>query len=72
LARHLFPSNRRLSLDAIGVAVDRSVRLFEPGELGSPQSLADWINTRYRVAPPMARVQSEEIPFLNVSYTASV
>jgi hypothetical protein len=72
LARQLFPSNRKLYIDAMGVAVEQSVRLFEPGELGSPQSLADWLNTQYRVARPMARVQAKDFPFQNVSYTASV
>lgn len=72
LARHLFPSNRKLYVDAMGVAVDRSVRLFEPDELGSPQSLASWLNTQYRVARPMARVKAKDFPFQNVSYTASV
>lgn len=72
LARHLFPSNRKLYVDAMGVAVDRSVRLFEPGELGSPQSLVDWLNTQYRVARPLAKVQPKDFPFQNVSYTASV
>jgi hypothetical protein len=72
LARHLFPSNRKLYIDATEVAVDRSVRLFEPGELGSPQGMADWLNTQYRVARPMARVQAKDFPVQNVSYTASV
>jgi hypothetical protein len=72
LARHLFPSNRKLYVDAMGVTVERSVRLFEPGELGSPQSLADWLNTQYRVSRPMAKVLPKDHPFQNVSYTASV
>jgi len=72
LARHLFPANRKLYLDATGVAVERSVRLFEPGELGSPQSLADWVNTQYRVPRPSIREQPKEFTFKNVAYTASV
>ena len=72
MARHLFPSNRKLYVDAMGVTVERSVRLFEPGELGSPQSLADWLNTQYRVSHPMARVQAKDSPFQNVSYMVSV
>ena len=74
LARHLFPSNRKLYIDATAVAVERSHRLFEPAELGSPQSLADWINTQYWVAHPSVRQQPRErdIAFRNVSYTASV
>lgn len=72
LARHLFPSNRRLYLDSTALAVERSVRLFEMGEMGSPQSLADWLKTQYRVARPMARVHPTEIPLQKVIYTASV
>ncbi len=72
LARHLFPTNRKLYIDAMGVAVKRSERLFEPGELGSPQSLVDWINTEYRSPRPSMREQPENFPFKNVSYTASV
>ena len=56
----------------MGVAVERSVRLFEPGELGSPPSLTDWLNTQYRVARPLAKVQTKDFPFQNVFYTASV
>jgi hypothetical protein len=57
LARHLFPSNRKLYIDATAVAVERSAQLFETGELGSPQSLAGWINAQYRVHRPSVRVQ---------------
>ena len=49
LARHLFPTKRRLYIDATAVAVERSVGLFESCELGSPQSLAAWINLDYQV-----------------------
>jgi hypothetical protein len=72
LARHLFPMNRKLYIDAMAAAVQRSERLFEPGELGSPQSLADWINTQYRVARLTVRQRSKDFPFRNISYTASV
>jgi hypothetical protein len=72
LARHLFPTSRGLYLDATALAVERSVRLFEPGELGSPQSVADWINTQCRAARPSVRKQPEDIPLKNISYTASV
>jgi hypothetical protein len=47
LARHLFPSSRSLYLRTLEVTVERSERLFEPGETGSPQSLADWLRTQY-------------------------
>jgi hypothetical protein len=72
LARHLFPSNRKLYIDATAAAVERSERLFEPGELGSPQSLADWINTQNRMPQPATRGQPRDIPIGNVVYTASV
>jgi hypothetical protein len=52
LARYLFPSNRKLYSGATEVTVQRSVRLFEPGEVGSPQSLADWLHAKYRVPHP--------------------
>ncbi len=72
LARHLFPSNRKLYIDAMAAAVQRSERLFEPGELGSPQSLADWISTQYRMPRPAMRGQPKDIPLKNVIYTVSV
>jgi hypothetical protein len=72
LARHLFPSNRKLYIDAMGVVVDRSVRLFEPGELGSPQSVAEWLNSQYQAARPFVKVQVKDFSYQNVSYTASV
>ena len=67
LARHLFPSNRKLYIDALAVAVQRGERLFEPGELGSPQGLADRLNTQYRFARPMARVESRGFPVENIT-----
>ncbi len=72
LARHLFPTNRKLYLEATEAAVLRSERLFEPGELGSPQSLADWLDTRYRMPRPALRAQPLDIPLKNVVYTVSV
>lgn len=39
LARYLFPTNRRLYIAATNLAIRQSERLFEPGEVGSPQSL---------------------------------
>jgi len=72
LARHLFPTNRKLYIDAVEVMVERSERLFEPGELGSPQCLADWLNTQYRVPRSLVREQLNAFPFQNVSYTTSV
>jgi hypothetical protein len=72
LARHLFPSNRKLYIDAMAIAIQRNERLFEPGELGSPQSLADSLTTKYRVPRLSVREQPKDFPFKNVSYTASV
>jgi hypothetical protein len=69
LARHLFPSNRKLYIDAMAVAIERSGRLFESGEVGSPQSLADWLNTQYRVPHPLVREQPKNIPIKSVVYT---
>ncbi len=43
LARYLFPTNRRLYLDAMGMALPRGLEMFEPGELGSPVTLAEEI-----------------------------
>ncbi len=47
LARRLFPNSRRLYIDAMALAILRGAALFEPGELGSPQSLAETITEEY-------------------------
>lgn len=47
LARWLFPNSRRLYIDALGVAVRRGERLFEPGEVGSPLSLGEFLLTQF-------------------------
>ena len=47
LARRLFPNSRRLYIDAMAIALPRGKRLFEPGEVGSPESLADVIREQY-------------------------
>ena len=53
LARHLFPSNRKLYIAATEISVRRSLERFEPGEKGSPTSLADWLNWDYgSLIPP--------------------
>ncbi len=72
LARHLFPTSRRLYINAMEMAVRLSGRLFEPGEVGSPQSLADWLNSQCRRPRPAMQGQSKDIPLKNVVYTASV
>jgi hypothetical protein len=37
LARHLFPTSRRLHLDAMAVTALRAADLFDPGEIGAPE-----------------------------------
>jgi len=39
MARFLFPRSRRLYIDALAVMAQRGTSLFEPGEVGSPDSL---------------------------------
>ena len=51
LARWLFPSSRRLYIDAMALALPRGAALFEPGELGSPQSLVEAITEQYGSGP---------------------
>jgi hypothetical protein len=51
LARWWFPNSRRLYIDAMALAVPRGAALFEPGELGSPQSLAEAIMEQYGSGP---------------------
>jgi hypothetical protein len=72
LARHLFPSNRKLYIAAMAAAIERSGQMFEPGELGSPQSFVDWINSQYRVPVPPVRKQPDTFPFRKVIVKASV
>jgi hypothetical protein len=48
LARWLFPNSRKLYVDCMALAVPRGAQLFEPGEVGSPQSLAEAITEQYR------------------------
>ena len=72
LARHLFPSNRKLYIDATAVAVQRSVGLFEPCELGSPQSLVAWIDMQYRVTRSSMRTRPQPFPVKSIPYPASV
>lgn len=54
LARWLFPNNRRLYIDLMGQAVPRGAALFEPGEVGSPQSLGEWLADEYGCGPMRA------------------
>ncbi|MHB1559704.1 MAG: transglutaminase family protein [Isosphaeraceae bacterium] len=70
LARYLFPTNRRLYIAATNLAIRQSERLFEPGEVGSPQSLANWVNTRYRIRRP-ALSPPKVVPIRNVVYLST-
>ncbi len=47
LARWLFPNSRRLYIDCMALAVPRGAKLFEAGELGSPESLCETIAEQY-------------------------
>jgi hypothetical protein len=53
LARHLFPNNRRLYIDAMALTIARSTTLFDQGERpGSPASLAAMILEEYGHGAP--------------------
>lgn len=41
LARRLFPNSRSLYRDQMALAIPRGAALFEPGEVGSPETLAE-------------------------------
>ncbi len=43
LARRLFPNSRLLYREQMGLAIPRGAALFEPGEIGSPESYAEEI-----------------------------
>lgn len=47
LARWLFPNSRRLYIDSMALTVPYGVKLFDPGEIGSPESLAEWLVEQY-------------------------
>jgi hypothetical protein len=65
LARWLFPTSRKIYIDGMATAVARGPTLFEPGEVGSPQSLAAWVANEYgmplRTPPPGGTVIREYI-----------
>lgn len=48
LARWLFPKNRSLYTEAMGVSVLRGMSLFHINDYGSPYNLAEWIRGQYR------------------------
>lgn len=47
LARWLFPTSRKLYIDAMALCVGQGNTLFVPGEVGSPHSLADVLGEKY-------------------------
>jgi hypothetical protein len=51
LARHLFPTNRKLYIAQNQNSVQQSMDLFEPGEKGHPIELAQWLQEVVQVAP---------------------
>ena len=52
LARSLFPNSRRLYIDCMGMTLKRGAKLFEPEELGSPESVFETLDERFgRIRP---------------------
>lgn len=47
LARWLFPNSRRLYVDSMALAVPRGAKLFDPGEIGSSESLSSALYAEY-------------------------
>jgi hypothetical protein len=47
LARWLYPTSRRLYIDAMAMAVPQGEKLFDPCEIGSPLTLADLLYNHY-------------------------
>ena len=50
LARHLFTNNRQLYFTQHQVSVQRSLELFEPGEIGHPTEVIGWLHEVVAVA----------------------
>jgi hypothetical protein len=73
LARYLFPSSRSLYIEAIAAAVQGSDRLFDARETGSPQSLANWINSRSIIESNLGTQSNSQAnsTIRNVVYTVS-
>jgi hypothetical protein len=70
LARHLFPNNRRLYIDAMALTIARSATLFDWGERpGSPSSLAAMILDEYGpgAAHPAQTVPTHDLFFSKVN-----
>lgn len=51
LARYLFPTNRNLYVAQVQTSVQRSMKLFEPGENGHPTELGRWLQQIVAIAP---------------------
>jgi hypothetical protein len=51
LARRLFPNSRHLYREQMALAIPRGASLFEPGEVGSPESLAEEVAMQSGRAP---------------------
>jgi hypothetical protein len=49
LARYLFPANRDIYMNAMGVLVLRGMHLFHMNDSGSPLKLVEWIRDQYRL-----------------------
>lgn len=48
LARYLFPSNRHIYTNGMGVFVLRGMKMFHIHDGGSPWGIAKWIREQYR------------------------
>jgi hypothetical protein len=70
LARRLYPTSRHLYIDAMFLAVHRGPKLFVPGEVGSPQSLAEMLSVHFGGPPPLVVLPehkgSRGIVYLNI------
>ena len=50
LARRLFPKNRSLYINSLGVIIPCGAQMFEPAELGGPESVAQEIAGQYGIS----------------------
>lgn len=60
LARSLFPASRTLYLDTMALTALAGARLFEPGEVGSPETLAELARECRSWSGPSARLLHEQ------------
>jgi hypothetical protein len=70
LARRLYPNSRLLHMNATSLAIRRGPMLFEPGELGSPQSFAEWIIEAFGAAPVTPASAGDSLAVLDTAFTA--